>query len=594
MVEIETTVSTDRTSRNPEIVDVMVIGSGPTGLTMASELTRHGLSCRIVDQEEATPTRQSRALAIQARTLEVFERLGIAEEVVSQGNKLRAINSYSEERRLARVTLGELESAFPFLLILPQSKTEAILEEHLRRFGISVERGTRLAGLAQDEDGVSATLEHADGSKEEVRSSWLVGCDGAHSAVRHSLGLGFEGSSDPELWALVDAELRTSLPDDELHVFFGEGVLFMAPIGDGLWRVGANLLGERRSPDQEPPPEEIQTLIDTRASEKGVLGEPRWLSYFHFHSRLASSFREGRMFLAGDAAHIHSPAGGQGMNTGIQDAHNLAWKLALVHRDEARAALLESYDAERRLVARQVVRATERLTRSLTLRNPAARTVRNLALPRLTALEPVRKRIRNNLSQLSVGYRDSAMVKDGLLEVRTDTLETQGARLRRQAGPAPGERASDATLLLPNGTEAKRLFEMTSDTGHNLLLLHGTAEWSSGTDRHLLNVAETIEREYPEQVSVFIVLPENGVPPGFRGRNRLLLDPDRTLHRLYGAHAARVYLLRPDGYVAFRGDMNSMDKLRAYLSIVFAGSEAPRARGASLRRSTEPTTSPSR
>jgi 2-polyprenyl-6-methoxyphenol hydroxylase-like FAD-dependent oxidoreductase len=279
-------------------VDVLVIGAGPTGLTMASELTRHGLSCRIVDQEEATLARQSRALAIQARTLEIFERLGIAEEVVSQGNKLRAINSYSDEHRLARVTLGELESAFPFLLILPQSKTETLLDERLQRFGVSVERGTRLVGLTQqDEDGVSATLERADDSEEEVRSSWLVGCDGAHSAVRHSLGLGFEGSSDPELWALADAELRTSLPDDELHVFFGEGVLFMAPIGEGRWRVGGNLPGESRSPDQAPSVEEIQTLIDARVSTEARLGKPLWLSYFHFHSRITRNFRKGRVFI---------------------------------------------------------------------------------------------------------------------------------------------------------------------------------------------------------------------------------------------------------------------------------------------------------
>ena len=595
MVEIGTAAGTDQTSRNPGAMDVLVIGAGPTGLTMASELTRHSLSCRIVDQEEATLARQSRALAIQARTLEIFERLGIAEEVVSQGNKLRAINSYSEEHRLARVTLGELESTFPFLLILPQSKTEAILDERLRRFGVSVERGTRLAGLTQDEDGVSATLERADGSVEEVRTSWLVGCDGAHSAVRHSLGLGFEGSSDPELWALADAELRTSLPDDELHVFFGEGVLFMAPIGEGLWRVGGNLLGERRSPDQEPPPEEVQALIDARASEKGVLGEPQWLSYFHFHSRLASSFREGRVFLAGDAAHIHSPAGGQGMNTGIQDAHNLAWKLALVNAGATRAALLESYDAERRPVARQVVRATDGLTRSLTLRNPAARMVRNLTLPRLTTLEPVRKRIRGNLSQLSVGYQGSAIVEDGLLGVRTDSLRTLAARLRRQAGPAPGDRAPDATLLLPNGTEARRLFEVTSGIRHNLLLLHGTAEWSSETEQHLLNVAETIGGEYPEQAAVLLVLPENTVPPGFQGHDRLLLDPDRTLHRLYRAHTARLYLLRPDGYVAFRSDADSTDKLRAYLSAIFVNGGGSPVEGPSLYVGhPEPTTGPSR
>jgi hypothetical protein len=249
--------------------------------------------------------------------------------------------------------------------------------------------------------------------------------------------------------------------------------------------------------------------------------------------------------------------------------------LAFVNSGAARAALLESYDAERRPVARQVVQATDRLTRSLTLRNSAARMVRNLALPHLTALEPVRKRIRDNISQLNVGYQNSAIVEDGL-------VGTLAARLRRQAGPAPGDRAPDATLLLPNGTEAKRLSEVTSGTKHNLLLLRGTTEWSPETERHLLNVAEKIGHEYPEQVSVILILPGNRVAPGFRGRDRLFLDPDRTLHRLYGAHTARLYLLRPDGYVAFRGDADSTDKLRAYLNAIFADGGGSPVEGASL------------
>ena len=254
----------ETTGSGREKIDVLVIGAGPTGLTMALELSRQGLSCRIVDQGVRTPAQQSRALAIQARTLEILEKLDLAEEVAARGNKLQAINSYADGRRLAHLTLAELESRFPFLLILPQSQTEAILEERLIRPGISVERERRLVGFTREDDGVSATLQGADGSTEQIRSPWLVGCDGAHSAVRHALGLGFTGTSDPELWALADTELDTSLPDDELHVFFGEGVLFMAPIGGGLWRVGGNLPGESRSTDQEPSLEEIQALIDAR------------------------------------------------------------------------------------------------------------------------------------------------------------------------------------------------------------------------------------------------------------------------------------------------------------------------------------------
>jgi 2-polyprenyl-6-methoxyphenol hydroxylase-like FAD-dependent oxidoreductase len=573
-----------------EKVDVLVVGAGPTGLVLGAELRRRGLSCRIVDQAQA-PARQSRALAVQARTLELLQYLGVAEEAVARGNKLWAINSYADGHRLARLTLGELESPFPFLLILPQSQTEEILRQHLGRLGASVERGLAFVELTQNGEGVTSLLKHPDGSLEEVHSSWLVGCDGAHSAVRHALDLRFGGTSDPEVWALADAELDTSLPDDELHVFFGAGVLFMAPIGRGLWRVGGNLLSAPRIRNQEPSVEEIQELIDTRASIEARLGEPRWLSYFHFHSRITQSFREGRVFLAGDAAHIHSPAGGQGMNTGIQDAFNLAWKLALVHRGSAHVALLDSYDAERPPVGQRVVRATDLLTRILTVRNSAARTLRNLVLPRLMALEPVRERIRGNLSQTRVSYRGSPIVTDGLSGVHDDTPKTLVARLRRQESPVPGDRAPDATLLLPNGIEAKRLSEVTSDTRHILLLLPGTAHRSSETEEQLLNVGETSRSEYPEQVAPLLVLPENTVPASFQGRNLLFLDPDRTLHRLYGAHEARLYLVRPDGYIAFRGGLDSSDELHAYLGAIFANGSVSTVEGASSRRSS--TTGPS-
>ncbi len=260
------------------------------------------------------------------------------------------------------------------------------------------------------------------------------------------------------------------------------------------------------------------------------------------------------------------------MNTGIQDAFNLAWKLALVHRGLAHAALLDSYHAERHPVGQRVVRATDLLTRILTLRNPAARTLRNLILPRLTTLEPVRERIRGNLSQIRVGYRGSPIVKDGLSRVRDDTLSTFAARLHPQPGPAPGDRAPDATLLLPDAKEAIRLSEITNDTGHNLLLLHGVAVRSTKVMQGLCEIADQIRAKYPQSISAHLVVPAGSVPTGLGWDGSLFLDPDRTLHRFYGAHEARLYLIRPDGYIAFRGDADSTQKLRTYLGNVLGES----------------------
>jgi hypothetical protein len=260
------------------------------------------------------------------------------------------------------------------------------------------------------------------------------------------------------------------------------------------------------------------------------------------------------------------------MNTGIQDASNLAWKLALVHRGLARSALLDSYEAERRPVARRVVRATHLLTSTLTLRNPAARTLRNLVLPRVTSLEPVRERIRGNLSQIRVGYRRSPIVREGLSEARDGTPETLASRLRPRRGPTPGDRAPDATLLRPDTRELIRLSELTKDIGHGLLLFHGITGRAAESLRRFRDIAEQVWGKYSEQITVHLVLPVWTLPPGLSLDDSVFLDPDRTLHRLYGAHEARLYLMRPDGYVAFRGGADSAEKLHTYLGAVLGES----------------------
>ena len=280
------------------------------------------------------------------------------------------------------------------------------------------------------------------------------------------------------------------------------------------------------------------------------------------------------MFLAGDAAHVHSPAGGQGMNTGIQDASNLARKLALVHRGLARSALLDSYEAERRPVARRVVRATHLLTSTLTLRNPAARRLRSLVLPRVTAMEPVRERIRGNLYQIRVGYRGSPIARDGVSGVRDGSPGTLGSRLCPQNGPAPGDRAPDATLLRPDAKEAIRLSQVTKGMAHDLLLLYGITEQSAEAVRGICEIADQIQGQYPQSIAVHFVVPAGTVPSRLARHGSLLLDPDSTLHRLYGACEPRLYLVRPDGYIAFRGGADSAEMLRAYLDRILVKARA--------------------
>src|SRR5665213_564544 len=283
-------------------VTVLIAGAGPVGLALAVELTRWGVPCRIVEKAEAA-TPYSKALVVWPRTLEHFATAGCAAEFLDAGRPITRAEIRAGTRRIARIDFTGIETPYPYALFVPQSETERLLEEYLGRLGVTVERRIELTGFTPGPDSVVATLRRADGGAEHVAADYLIGCDGAHSAVRHGLGMEFSGVSEQGVWMLGDLQLR------------GPGGL--------------------------------------------TAHDPVWLSLFHINERKVADYRRGRVFLAGDAAHIHSPAGGQGMNTGIQDSVNLAWKLALVSRGHARPVLLATYSPERSAVGAMVLRSGE-------------------------------------------------------------------------------------------------------------------------------------------------------------------------------------------------------------------------------------------
>ena len=268
--------------------EVLVFGAGPVGLTMASELTRHGTPCRIIDTSPE-PASTSRALAIFPRTLEAFENMGVVEAVLHAGHRLSSINIYAAGRRLAHLCLGEIESPYPFVISLPQSETERVLLAHLAQMGVEVERQVALLGFTQEAEGVNARLLHCQQHEETMRKPWLIGCDGAHSTVRHTLGLPFPGTRYDETFVLADVTMHTSLPDDEVSLFFHQdGVLGFFPFGTGRYRIVAVI-----PPDTTVPPPagltlaDVQALVDTRGPADITLREPLWLSAFHIALRAA-------------------------------------------------------------------------------------------------------------------------------------------------------------------------------------------------------------------------------------------------------------------------------------------------------------------
>jgi 2-polyprenyl-6-methoxyphenol hydroxylase-like FAD-dependent oxidoreductase len=541
--------------------NVLVVGAGPVGLTAAAELARHGVTCRLVDKAPA-PSATSKALGIMPRTLEVFAGMGTVDAVLAAGHRVGGANFHAGRRRLARVRFDDLDSPYPFVLILPQGQTEQVLTRHLEALGGRVERQVELTGLRQDAEGATAQLRHADGREEAFRASWLVGCDGAHSVVRLALDAPFEGAAYEEGFVLADVRLSGPLADSELHFFIRrEGVIGFFPLGGGWWRVVADAPpAEAGAAPATPTLGDVQALVDARGPVATRLSDPLWLSGFRIHRRQARRYRQGRAFLAGDAAHLHSPAGGQGMNTGIQDAYNLSWKLALVAADEAPPELLDSYEAERWPVARRVLRFTDRLTRLLTLRNPVAESLRNGALSLLLGPRPVWHRLATGLAELDVAYRDSPLVAeawDGLLP----------GFLR--PGPAAGDRAPDGWLQVAATGEPRRLFEALRGTRHALLLFEGKA--GTADDRRLLGeVGRALRQDYGRHVAVVQVRAAQAGPGDDEGA-LMLLDPRLGLHDRYGASSPCLYVVRPDGYIGFRGRPATEEGARSYFRRVLSG-----------------------
>lgn len=390
---------------------VLVAGAGPVGLTMALELARYGVRVRVIDKIPG-PSDTSRAVAIWPRTLELLDRSDVTEDLLAVGNRVTAANILSGTRRIGHIRLDEVLSPFPFALMTPQYETEGVLRRHLKTHGVEPEFATELADFRQDADGVTATLRAADGRETTERFGWLVACDGSHSVVRHHLGLAFAGDTLGLDWTQGDFHLTgVPFPASELAIFWHpEGALMFFPMAPDRYRVITSL---GPSTDAEPVAldlEAFQKAIDRRGPGGITLTRAVWTSAFRINERQIDAYRSGRIFLAGDAAHVHSPAGGQGMNTGIQDAINLAWKLALVIRDlSAAPVLLDSYDAERRPVGAEVIHASGRLTTAATLESHALQALRNFVAHLVLGLPPVQHAIAGMITEVSVGYPASPL-----------------------------------------------------------------------------------------------------------------------------------------------------------------------------------------
>ncbi len=421
---------------------ILIIGAGPVGLTMACELARYRIPLRIIDRSPR-PTQTSKALVIWSRTLELMDRMGCTRAFLDAGLRAHNATMRSGKAVLGQVSFDGIASPYPFALMIPQAETERLLTAHLSALGVAIEREIELCDFAESAGHVTATLRHADGREERVDTPWLIGCDGAHSTVRRHLALDFAGHAEPDDWLLADVRLTAEpspVATGLANYLHRDGPLVMFPMPGGRVRIVACLgRTDPAHPRPDPSLADVQALVDRRAGAGLTLSDPVWLSNFRINERKVPQYKHGCVFLAGDAAHVHSPAGGQGMNTGMQDAINLAWKLAMVVHGTAAPALLGSYSPERSAVGEMVLRNATRLTQFATLSNPAAQAARNVALRVLLGLHMIDKSMAATMSETEIAYEHSPL----------SCGARAGTRLAPEdyAGPPPGSGGTPCFVL---------------------------------------------------------------------------------------------------------------------------------------------------
>jgi 2-polyprenyl-6-methoxyphenol hydroxylase-like FAD-dependent oxidoreductase len=548
---------------SPDVADVLVIGAGPVGLTLACELKRHGARVRLVEKK-ARPLEHPNAAIVHVRTLEILAAMGAVDGFLKEGYAFPGVHVHAFGKRIGFVRVGGVDSPYPMPRTLGQQITERLLNEHLARLGGEVERQVEAIGLKQDANGVEVRLRHlGDGNREETAAArWVVGCEGSASMTREASGIPFPGERYPgKEFLQVDAQVRWTYPHGYGYQFItGEHILmFFAYDDQGHYRIICARNDANPGNEQPPSLNEMQELVRGIADPTAELYDPVWFNRFRSGHRFAPRFRQGRAFLAGDAGHVHIPIGGQGMNYGIHDAFNLGWKLAAVAKGEARPELLDTYMTERHPVDEALIRGTDRGFHLLVQPNMALRTGLKVFGSSLLSLSAFQERIRGTLAEINVAYPSSSLSED------------HGG----SSGPVPGDRAPDAQLVRMPQRRTMRLFEVLQVTRWTLLLFAGIAPTTHDIEM-LERISGSLAAHNGKRISIHLVLcGDPPVPVHENWAADFMMDRERFVHEKYGVEATPcLYLIRPDWYVGFRGGLEHQEQLAAYLERVFPSGRA--------------------
>ena len=556
---------------------VLVVGAGPTGLTMAAELTRHGVPCRLIDKKSDV-TDKTKALTLQSRTMEVFEDMGLIEEVLEKGRPVAGFSFYTEGKRIFHVASAELDTPYPYIMLYPQFETERSLYNHLKGLGVDVEWNTEILELQQNGQ-IKVKLQQENGNIELIEPDYLIACDGGRSFCRKALDIKLEGETFDSEFLIADLKLDWANPPtkDEWHGYFtDQGFVLIASLdGENSWRMVTEVPWDMQESDasyyEQPTFAEFKEMFEMLNPIPGLeLSEPNWLSRFRIHRRIIDRFRHGNVFFAGDAAHLHSPAGGQGMNTGIQDAYNLAWKLALVCRGVGNLELLDTYNTERYPLIKRQVQTTDAAFKMMLLRHPVSRAIRDRLASLLDNIEPLQHRMEKRASMITINYRNSPIVdqyRELPLSLGNPIKEIAEIAVWRDFGEAPhaGDRAPDF-VFNSNGAE-KRLFEIIRGTSHKLLMFVGNYD-EPDFEADFKQRYSLIRERYGEAIAP-ILIHMNELPFEAPEGISVVQDDEGELHQRYGAHSHCIYLIRPDGYIGYRSQPAKLNLFLDYCDRIF-------------------------
>lgn len=538
----------------PRRCAVLIVGAGPTGLVLAIRLRQLGIDCLLIDKQP-TPLPWSRALGLHARTLEILEALDVLSAVRKRSVQLKAMHIHNERGPLFDLDMTGLDAPFPWVLCVPQTDVEQCLSDQYEALGGHIERGVELVEFSQGGHAVGASLKVGN-EIVPVETQLLIGCDGADSFVRQTLGLSFDGVEHKDHFLLADVELDWSLDKTSAHAFLlPEGALLALPLPVG-WRLVLNLPPEDDQNNDEPlTAEPFAQRLEAIFQQTPTLSDPAWLSRFSIQRRLAGRYRVNRVLLAGDACHIQSPVGAQGMNTGIADAFNLAWKVGLFVQGVGGGKLLDSYETERRPVAKAMLNGVDMVSRYSFSRNFLIRGARDSVMKLIAKQPRVASRLLRRMSQLDVNYRDSSIVDSG--SALFAPLGTEG--------PKPGDRMPDALLKDVSSGESLRLQDFLRDPRHQLFI-----QLSADLDHQEIvaafALADRVPSEFADRVRTVVIVAD-ALPDALRQLSEFevnILDDDNGgfAHR-YGP--AGLWLMRPDGHLGYRAPISDSDQLLLYL-----------------------------